>query len=266
MLDVKVGDGAFMKTLDDARVAGRDDARARPAGRPRGRLPADRHGPAARARRRERARDPRGASRRSAARARPTSPSSCLGAARRCSRCSDLGVDEAEGRAPRRGGRRGRRRARPPTSAGSGRRAATPTRRCSRAAPVVRAVAAPRGRLRRAGSVRSGVGRAALHLGAGRADEGDAIDHAVGVVCLRKRGDAVAAGRRAGRDPRSRRGGCGARRGRGSGRIRGGRVTSPIAGDRARDDRLGSRHQSPTFCGISTRARPTTRRDLLQMG
>jgi thymidine phosphorylase len=35
---------------------------------------------------------------------------------------------------------------------------------------------------------------AALHLGAGRRTKDDAIDHAVGVVCLRKRGDAVEAG------------------------------------------------------------------------
>jgi pyrimidine-nucleoside phosphorylase len=35
------------------------------------------------------------------------------------------------------------------------------------------------------------VGVAALHLGAGRRAKDDAIDHAVGVVCLKKRGDAV---------------------------------------------------------------------------
>ena len=38
------------------------------------------------------------------------------------------------------------------------------------------------------------VGLAALHLGAGRRGKDDAIDHAVGVVCLKKRGDAVRAG------------------------------------------------------------------------
>jgi len=33
-----------------------------------------------------------------------------------------------------------------------------------------------------------------LHLGAGRRTKDDAIDHAVGVVCVKKRGDVVAAG------------------------------------------------------------------------
>jgi thymidine phosphorylase len=34
----------------------------------------------------------------------------------------------------------------------------------------------------------------ALHLGAGRRAKSDAVDHAVGVVCLRKRGDRVERG------------------------------------------------------------------------
>jgi pyrimidine-nucleoside phosphorylase len=38
------------------------------------------------------------------------------------------------------------------------------------------------------------IGLAALRLGAGRRTKDDAIDHAVGVVCAKKRGDAVAAG------------------------------------------------------------------------
>lgn len=60
-------------------------------------------------------------------------------------------------------------------------------------AAVVRTVAAPD-----TGYVRSlralPVGIAALELGAGRARKDDAIDHAVGVVCLRKRGDEVERG------------------------------------------------------------------------
>jgi pyrimidine-nucleoside phosphorylase len=38
------------------------------------------------------------------------------------------------------------------------------------------------------------VGRAALHLGAGRQTKEDLIDHAVGVICIRKRGDRVEQG------------------------------------------------------------------------
>jgi pyrimidine-nucleoside phosphorylase len=38
------------------------------------------------------------------------------------------------------------------------------------------------------------IGRAALHLGAGRREKDDPIDHSVGVVCLKKRGDAVESG------------------------------------------------------------------------
>jgi pyrimidine-nucleoside phosphorylase len=60
-------------------------------------------------------------------------------------------------------------------------------------APVVREVVAPH-----AGYVRQlaalPVGVAALHLGAGRGEKDAPIDHTVGVVCLKKRGDAVAEG------------------------------------------------------------------------
>jgi pyrimidine-nucleoside phosphorylase len=61
------------------------------------------------------------------------------------------------------------------------------------AAPVVRELGTPRaGVVQRLGAVR--VGLAALRLGAGRRTKEDPIDHAVGVVCLKKRGDAVEAG------------------------------------------------------------------------
>jgi pyrimidine-nucleoside phosphorylase len=60
-------------------------------------------------------------------------------------------------------------------------------------APVVHPVTAQRdgyvGRLRALA-----VGTAAMHLGAGRVVKDDVIDHAVGVVCLRKRGDRVSVG------------------------------------------------------------------------
>jgi pyrimidine-nucleoside phosphorylase len=60
-------------------------------------------------------------------------------------------------------------------------------------APVVRELAAPRaGYVAQLHALR--VGEAALHLGAGRRTKDDAIDHSVGIVCLRKRGDRVGAG------------------------------------------------------------------------
>jgi pyrimidine-nucleoside phosphorylase len=60
-------------------------------------------------------------------------------------------------------------------------------------APVVFEVTSGRaGTVQRLDAIRVGV--AALHLGAGRRMKGDTIDHAVGVVCLRKRGDLVEAG------------------------------------------------------------------------
>ena len=60
-------------------------------------------------------------------------------------------------------------------------------------APVVASVPAQRdGFVHRLGAIRVGV--AALELGAGRRAKEDAIDHAVGVVCHKKRGDSVRAG------------------------------------------------------------------------
>jgi pyrimidine-nucleoside phosphorylase len=60
-------------------------------------------------------------------------------------------------------------------------------------APVVRTVLAERaGYVDRLGAL--AVGLAAMHLGAGRVTKDDSIDHSVGVVCLRKRGDRVEAG------------------------------------------------------------------------
>ena len=60
-------------------------------------------------------------------------------------------------------------------------------------APVIRAAIAPRaGRVQSLGAVR--VGNAALRLGAGRRAKDEQIDHAVGIVLGKKRGDAVEAG------------------------------------------------------------------------
>ena len=105
---------------------------------------------------------------------------------------SDLGVDEAEGR----------RRAEVALEDGS---ALATYERWIRAqggdpdparlpvAPVVRQVAAPAsGYVHELGAREVAV--TAMELGAGRDAAGEPIDHAVGVVCLRKRGEEVAAG------------------------------------------------------------------------
>ena len=61
------------------------------------------------------------------------------------------------------------------------------------AAPHVQVVPAPRdGYVTRLAALP--VGLAALHLGAGRREKDDPVDHAVGVVCTRKRGDRVERG------------------------------------------------------------------------
>ena len=61
------------------------------------------------------------------------------------------------------------------------------------AAPAVREVVSPAvGYVREVGAI--DIGMAALRLGAGRQTKDDTIDHAVGILCLKKRGDAVAAG------------------------------------------------------------------------
>jgi thymidine phosphorylase len=105
---------------------------------------------------------------------------------------SDLGIDEAEGR----------RRAEAAVADGSAERmwrrwleaqGGDPDEAALPAAPVVREVRAQRGgHVERLGAIR--VGMAALHLGAGRRTKEDEIDHAVGVVCRAKRGDAVEEG------------------------------------------------------------------------
>jgi pyrimidine-nucleoside phosphorylase len=112
-----------------------------------------------------------------------------------CSRLlalSDLGVDEAEGR----------QRAEAVLQDGSAVAAyerwiraqgGDPSEDALPRAPVVVHVEAPRGGyVTRLGAVQ--IGLAALHLGAGRRTKEDAIDHSVGVVCRRKRGDEVSVG------------------------------------------------------------------------
>src|SRR4029453_15355254 len=93
----------------------------------------------------------------------------------------------------------------PPTNAGSARRAATRPGRLSPAPRGPEPVAAPRPgepppRARARGGRSLGrlgalaIGTAAMRLGAGRTAKHDTIDHAVGIVCLRKRGGRGGAG------------------------------------------------------------------------
>ena len=105
---------------------------------------------------------------------------------------SDLGIDETEGR----------RRAEAAVADGSAHAAwcrwieaqgGTTDESALPAAPVVHEVRAQHtGYVSRLGAIQ--IGNAALHLGAGRRTKEDTIDHAVGVVCLAKRGDAVEPG------------------------------------------------------------------------
>ncbi len=105
---------------------------------------------------------------------------------------SDLGVDEAEGR----------RRAEAAVADGSAEQVwrrwieaqgGTADESALPVAPIVRAVAAPQsGHVRELVAIR--VGNAAVHLGAGRRTKEDDVDHAVGIVCHAKRGARVEAG------------------------------------------------------------------------
>jgi pyrimidine-nucleoside phosphorylase len=191
VLDVKVGDGAFMKTLPDAQVLaeamlalGRRAERDvvcvltdmdQPLGCAVGNALEVRealetvqgHGP-------------------------PDLTELVLDASAHLLALSDLGIDRSEGRA----------RAERAVADGSAFAAyerwvraqgGDPDVAALPAAPLVHEVLAPRGgHVQRLAALP--IGMAALHLGAGRRTKDDAIDHAVGVVCLRKRGDAVEAG------------------------------------------------------------------------
>ena len=204
---------------DAARGAGarRGHARARDACGPRGRLPAHGHGPAARERGRQRARDPRGDRHDPRARGHPTSPSSCS-PPRRGSSPSPTSGSTRKLRGSASKPRSPTARPRRPTGAGSRRRAAIPTRIGSRPPR-----SSARSRPTRDGGVAQlralPAGIAALELGAGRRSKGDEIDHAVGVVLLKKRGDSVSQGEPSPRSTpatsasarRGRRRGCGLR-------------------------------------------------------
>ncbi|MBV8079078.1 MAG: thymidine phosphorylase [Actinobacteria bacterium] len=191
VLDVKVGDGAFMKTLDDARrLAEAMLSLGEQAGRQVVCLLTDME-------------QPLGAAvgnalevREARATVRGEGPpdftqlvhDACL----RLLTLSDLGIDEAEAR----------RRVAEAVASGAAEatwcrwleaQGGTADEDVLERAPVVRTVESPReGVVTRLGAI--AVGNAALHLGAGRQTKSDTIDHAVGVVCLRKRGDGVERG------------------------------------------------------------------------
>jgi pyrimidine-nucleoside phosphorylase len=191
VLDVKVGDGAFMKSIEDARALaeamldlGRRSDRTlvclltdmdQPLGRAVGNALEIREAVAT-----LRGEGP------------PDFVELVLAAAARLLEVSDLGVDEAEARS----------RAEQALADGSALTAydrwiraqgGDPDESALPTAPHVRELPAPRpGYVAELGAVR--VGQAALHLGAGRQAKDDPIDHAVGVVCLCKRGDRVAQG------------------------------------------------------------------------
>jgi len=191
VLDVKVGDGAFMKTIEDARLLA--DAMlslGQQAGREVVCLLTDMD-------------QPLGSAVGNAVEVgealdtvRGRGPGDfaelVLDACARLLALSDLGIDVAEGR------RRAEAAVADGTAEQSWRRwieaqGGTPDEAALPSAPVERDVSAPAtGFVRRVGAI--AVGNAAVHLGAGRRTKEDAIDHAVGVLCLAKRGDPVEQG------------------------------------------------------------------------
>ena len=191
VLDVKVGDGAFMKTLEEARTLAETMRElGERAGRRVACLLTDMDQPLGRAV--GNALEIREARATLVGDGPDDFAELVLTAAARLLAFSDLGVDEGEGRS----------RAEAAVRDGSAlavyerwvrAQGGDPDDEALPEAPVVRSLESPE-----AGHVRAlhalPVGIAALELGAGRTRKDDAIDHAVGVVCLRKRGDAVERG------------------------------------------------------------------------
>jgi pyrimidine-nucleoside phosphorylase len=191
VIDVKIGDGAFMKSLADAQALAEAMLDlGRRSGLEVVALLTDMDQPLGRAvgnalEIREAVATIRGEGP-------PDFLELVLAAVSRLLAASDLDIDEAEGRA----------RAERAIASGSAfdaferwirAQGGDPDQTSLPAAPVVRELHANReGYVTRLGAV--GVGQVALHLGAGRSTKDDVIDHAVGVVCLCKRGDRVAQG------------------------------------------------------------------------
>ena len=191
VLDVKVGDGAFMKSLDRARELAQAMIQlGRQAGREVVCELTDMDQPLGRAvgnslEVREAVETLRGEGP-------PDLAELTLGACGHLLALSDLGVGEEEGR----------RLAEEAISSGAAlerygtwirAQGGNPSVEVLPVAPVVWPVPAPAsGYVERIAT--TAVGVAALHLGAGRAAKDDVIDHRVGVVCRAKRGDKVEKG------------------------------------------------------------------------
>jgi pyrimidine-nucleoside phosphorylase len=191
VLDVKVGDGAFMKTLEDARALAETMIElGRRAEREVVCLLTDMDQPLGQAV--GNALEVREALATVRGEGPPDFAGLVLSSAAHLLALSDLEIDEAEGR----------RRAEQAIADGSALAAyerwilaqgGDPDESALPQAPARAEVVAQRGGfVQRLGAIQ--IGTAALRLGAGRRAKEDEIDHAVGVVCLRKRGDAVERG------------------------------------------------------------------------
>jgi pyrimidine-nucleoside phosphorylase len=191
VLDVKVGDGAFMKTLDDARIlADQMIDLGRRADREVVCLLTDMDQPLGRAV--GNALEIREARATIAGEGPPDFAELVLDACARLLALSDLGVDVDEGR----------RRAEAVVADGAAVAAydrwiraqgGNPALDALPEAPIVSEVVADRDDVV-TGLGALAIGVAALELGAGRRTKADEIDHAVGIVCRAKRGDRVSTG------------------------------------------------------------------------
>jgi pyrimidine-nucleoside phosphorylase len=191
VLDVKVGDGAFMKTLESAReLAEAMRELGQRAGREVVCELTDMDQPLGRAV--GNALEIREAVATLSGQGAPDFLELVLGATAHLLALSDLEIDVAEGR----------RRAEEALASGAALEAyerwvraqgGDPSLEALPTAPVVRSVPAPGDGFVEAIAA-TAVGEAALGLGAGRLRKEDAIDYAVGILCLAKRGNEVAAG------------------------------------------------------------------------